>query len=100
MGILYNGNAWDVQYLSGASGTSTTANVVFGNNVGASGSTFVIPSGASLAGKEFTVIATAGTVTVSGTSPNTINGGTTNLSVSALTGKTLFNFSGNAWISY
>lgn len=96
MGILYNGSNWESAVVA-----SGTANVVNGVNIGASGVAFTIPATFNQSTKQFSVVASsAGTVTVSGTSPQTINGATDALSVTYLTGKTLFNVSGTNWVSY
>jgi hypothetical protein len=94
MGILYNGNAFDAQVV--ASGSSTAVN---GLNIGASGVAFVMPASFSSSTKQVQFAATDGTVTVSGIGA-TINGSAAPLTVTALTGKTLYAVSGNTWYSF
>ena len=91
------GKSWDVQV-----GTSGTYTAIPGLNLGLpiSGNTvnFGIPSGLNAQTTQLSVGASiSGTVTVSGTAPNTINGTVNVVTISANTSKTLINTSGNDW---
>lgn len=91
---LYYGNQWNNQHVVPVSGVVSTASIP-GLNIGSSGVAFTITSGIPFA--EFA--ATTGTITVSGVGV-TINGGTSPLTVSALTGKCLYNYSGTDYVSF
>lgn len=97
MGTLFNGNAWDYQAYSGV-GTK----IINGLNVGnASTSTFYIPLNFHLQTKVFDVVSSDTSCAVSGISTAvTLNGGTSAVTVSALTGKTFFATADNTWISF
>lgn len=96
MGIIFNGNQWEVQSIGNA-----TADVKNGLNIGAhSSSAFTIPVDFHLQTKQFTVISTATSCSVTPASTVTLNGGTGALTVSALAGKTFFATAANTWVSF
>lgn len=96
MGILFNGNAWEVQ-----SHATTGGVIINGLNIGSdSTSAFTLPLDFHLQTKVFGVCSTDTSCTVTPAAGATINGGAGAVTVSALTGKTFFATADNTWISF